>query len=412
MPRHLKKKRDRRPRYGGKRSLPKHRAPRDKPSSGEFGDLVRLQKVLAAAGIGSRRQCEELIREGRVDVDGQTVAELGTRVDPDRQQIRVDGEPVRRAKRVYFAVNKPVGILSTNRDPAGRPRVIDFAPGDERMFTVGRLDKSSEGLILVTNDGRLTDLLTHPRYGVEKTYLAEVVGVPSTDALNKLRQGVHFAEGYAHAKEVRVRSAHRHSTILEIVLDEGRNREVRRLLARIGHKVVKLRRVAMGSLRLGNLQPGETRPLSHEEIEALYETARQGRKGGKAARVKKLKPAGSSPVESVAKSVTPIIDYSLPISASDSGDWTSAGNDESLDTAAADAESFDSSAVKASISSPKEIEVNFNQHATADKRNPRHRTIIGGDSGGPSKSQASGGRKRRERRGGKARGRSRQRRRQ
>ncbi len=148
---------------------------------------IRLQKVLAAAGVGSRRQCEQLILEGRVDVDGKTVSELGTRVDPARQKIRVDGENVRTAKRkLYFLVNKPVGILSTSQDPAGRPRVIDLVPSQQRLHTVGRLDKSSSGLILVTNDGELTDLLTHPRYGVEKTYVAQVVGVPSPESLAKL----------------------------------------------------------------------------------------------------------------------------------------------------------------------------------------------------------------------------------
>jgi 23S rRNA pseudouridine2605 synthase len=240
-----------------------------------------LQKALAAAGVGSRRQCEELIVEGRVDVDGETVTELGTRVDPTRQEIYVDGEKLRRAKRVYYLINKPIGVISTNFDPTGRARVIDFAPSRERLFTIGRLDKSSDGLILATNDGELTDLLTHPRYGVEKTYLAEVAGSPSPESLEKLRKGVHLAEGFAHAKRVHVRRSHKHSTVMEIVLDEGRNREVRRLLARIGHKVMKLRRIAMGPMRLGTLKPGESRALRAEEVEELYRVARVGRKKNK-----------------------------------------------------------------------------------------------------------------------------------
>src|SRR5262245_10393461 len=157
----------------------------DQPHSGE-----RLQKVLAAAGVGSRRDCEDLIRQGRVEVDRQVVTELGTRVDPSRQEIRVDGESLRRTKRLYFAVNKPVGVVSTNRDPSGRTRVIDLVPTDERVFPVGRLDRSSEGLILVTNDGEFANRITHPRYGVEKTYLVRVAGAPDQRQLARLKKGV------------------------------------------------------------------------------------------------------------------------------------------------------------------------------------------------------------------------------
>jgi 23S rRNA pseudouridine2605 synthase len=290
---------------------------RRKPSKGvarkvaDDTGLVRLQKVLAAAGIGSRRQCEEIIRQGRVDVDGKTISELGTRVDPFECQIRVDGETVSRPKRkLYFLINKPIGILSTNQDPSGRPRVIDLAPSNERLFTVGRLDKSSEGLILATNDGQLTDLLTHPRYGVEKSYWALVAGHVTPEAVAKLERGVHLAEGFAHAKRVIIKRAHKLSTILEIVLDEGRNREVRRLLARIGHKVLKLRRIAIGPLRLGNLKPGESRTLLREEVEALYEAARQRRRqSGKATKkpTTRIQAAASSP-----GAIQPLIDHSLP----------------------------------------------------------------------------------------------------
>jgi 23S rRNA pseudouridine2605 synthase len=273
--------------------------------------MVRLQKALAAAGVGSRRKCEELIAEGRVDVDGETVTELGTRVDPTRQEIYVDGEKLRRAKRVYYLINKPVGVISTNFDPTGRARVIDFAPSRERLFTIGRLDKSSDGLILATNDGELTDLLTHPRYGVEKTYLAEVAGSPSPESLEKLRKGVHFAEGYAHAKRVHVRRSHKHSTVMEIVLDEGRNREVRRLLARIGHKVMKLRRIAMGPLRLGTMKPGESRALRADEVEELYRVARAGRKKDKKPGDDKT-GVKTKPVKSDGKrAIRPIIDKSI-----------------------------------------------------------------------------------------------------
>ncbi len=235
--------------------------------------------MLAAAGVGSRRQCEELIAAGRVTVDGRTIAEMGTKVDPDENDIRVDGEPLPRSRRVYYLINKPLGVVSTNRDPAGRPRVIDLAPDSQRLFTIGRLDVSSEGLILVTNDGELANLLAHPRYGVEKTYLAKVAGIPSAEVLQQLRQGVHLAEGYAHAKRATIKSQHKQSAVLELVLDEGRNREVRRLLARVGHKVIYLRRVALGPLRLGDLAVGACRPLRREEVRALRQGVQQS-KGG------------------------------------------------------------------------------------------------------------------------------------
>lgn len=244
-------------------------------------DRPRLQKVLAAAGLGSRRECEELITSGRVEIDRQTVTRLGTRVDPANQEIRVDGEPLPRPKRQYFMLNKPTGVVSTARDPAGRPRVIDMVGTNQRLFPVGRLDLNSEGLILLTNDGEFANLLTHPRYEVEKTYLAQVAGMPSREDLGSLLKGVHLAEGYAHARRIRVKRQQKHSSILEIVLDEGRNREVRRLLARIGHKVMRLRRIAVGPLRLGNLAPGEYRPLRAEEVSALKEAALAAVRAGK-----------------------------------------------------------------------------------------------------------------------------------
>ena len=233
----------------------------------------RLQKVLAAAGIGSRRACEELITAGRVEVDREVASTLGVRVDPLKQQIRVDGEPLPNPKRVVYLVNKPVGVVCTNYDPTGRPRVIDLVPPDRRLFPVGRLDRTSEGLILVTNDGELANLLTHPRYGVEKRYLVQVAGVPNTETLDQLRQGIALSEATVHAKRVTIRSQHKQSTVLEMVLDEGRNREIRRMLAALGHKVQQLKRVAVGDLSLGNLLPGQWRRLSWEDIEKLRREA-------------------------------------------------------------------------------------------------------------------------------------------
>lgn len=230
----------------------------------------RLHKVLAAAGIASRRECEQLVLDGRVEVDHQVVTQLGTRVEPQRQEIRVDGELLARPKLIYFAVNKPTGVVSTSRDPAGRPRVIDLLPPNvPRVFCVGRLDIASEGLILVTNDGELANGLTHPRHGVEKIYQAQVAGQVEPEVIALLHRGMRLAEGFAHAKHVRVKSRRKRSTILEMVLDEGRNREIRRLLARVGHKVQRLKRIAVGPVRLGELPTGAVRPLTSQEIRAL-----------------------------------------------------------------------------------------------------------------------------------------------
>ncbi|MFM7034197.1 MAG: pseudouridine synthase [Planctomycetia bacterium] len=249
--------------------------PRAGRGRSEEDGLERLQKVLAAAGLGSRRSCEELITQGRVEVDRRVVSELGARVDPRKQEIRVDGERLPNPKRVVYMLNKPVGTVTTNYDPSGRPRVVDLVPGDQRLFAIGRLDRMSEGLILVTNDGELANLLAHPRYGVEKKYLVQVAGVPGPDVLESLRRGVRLAEGSVHAKRVEVRSQHKDSTVLEMVLDEGKNREIRRMLARLGHKVHQLKRVAVGALSLGNVLPGQWRQLSWSEIESLRKDAEE-----------------------------------------------------------------------------------------------------------------------------------------
>jgi 23S rRNA pseudouridine2605 synthase len=248
---------------------------------GDHGPGERLQKVLAAAGVGSRRDCEELIREGRVEIDRKSVTELGTRVDPLRQEIRVDGELLRQPKRQYFAVNKPIGVVTTNDDPSGRSRVIDLVPTEERVFAVGRLDRSSEGLILVTNDGEFANRITHPRYGVEKTYLVRVAGAPDHEQLARLKKGVHLAEGFARAASIAVKKQHGQSTDLVIVLNEGRNREIRRILARVGHKVLTLKRVAVGPIKLGDLPIGGWRRLMPNEVESLLEVAKEKRRDAK-----------------------------------------------------------------------------------------------------------------------------------
>ncbi len=254
---------------------PKHAASQ-RPASGD-----RLQKVLAAAGVGSRRDCEELIREGRVSVDKQVVTELGTRVDPLAQEIRVDGEALRRPQRLYFAVNKPVGVVSTSDDPADRARVIDLVPTEERVFAVGRLDRSSEGLILVTNDGEFANRITHPRYGVEKTYAVRVAGAADPKQLARLKKGVHLAEGFAKAQAIHVKKKHGRSTDLVIVLNEGLNREIRRILARVGHKVLALKRLAVGPIKLADLPVGGWRRLLPAEVESLLASAREKRREAK-----------------------------------------------------------------------------------------------------------------------------------
>jgi len=234
----------------------------------------RLQKVLAAAGFGSRRECEELITTGRVEVDHQTVTELGTRVFPMIQEIRVDGELLKKTRPIYVALYKPKGYVCTNDDPERRPRVIDLIPEKMgRLFSIGRLDLESEGLLLMTNDGALSERLTHPKYEVPKRYRVQVARIVEPSIMAQLKKGVHFAEGHAKASNVTIKGTHKNSSILEIELKEGKNREIRRLLARLGHKVMALQRVAVGSVTLGKLLPGEYRPLSTAEVDSLYTDA-------------------------------------------------------------------------------------------------------------------------------------------
>jgi 23S rRNA pseudouridine2605 synthase len=232
---------------------------------------IRLQKFLASCGLGSRRACEEFVTSGRVTIDGQQVHELGTTVDPSRQKIELDGEPLKIERKKYYALYKPRGVVCTNRDPAGRPRVIDMFPADgPRLFPVGRLDEESEGLIVVTNDGDFSQKLAHPKYRIFRTYHVHVAGVPNRPALDQLKQGEHFAEGRFRVYSAKLIKKQGQSSHLEIVLTEGQNREVRRLLARIGHKVMRLKRVSFGPIQLGRLKRGEFRELSYKELADLH----------------------------------------------------------------------------------------------------------------------------------------------
>jgi len=241
--------------------------------------MERLQKVLAHAGVGSRRHCDELIAHGRVSVDGEVVRELGSKVEPATQQVCIDGQPLRGEKLVYWLLHKPRGYLCTNHDPAGRPLALDLVPHiSQRVFTVGRLDEDSEGLLLLTNDGDLAYRLMHPRFGVEKTYLVQVAGKPGREDLQQLLKGVWLSDGHVRARRVKRLKSQGESTWLQITLSEGKNREIRRMLARLNHKVLRLRRVAIGPVRLDRLPPGKSRRLKPEEEERLRRAALRRRR--------------------------------------------------------------------------------------------------------------------------------------
>jgi len=242
-----------------------------------------LQKVLARVGIGSRRACEGLIAAGRVRVDGE-IASLGRRIDPATTRVEVDGVLVPVAPDlVYYLVNKPDGLITTADDPQGRPTVMTLVPHEPRVFPVGRLDRETEGLLVMTNDGALSQLLTHPSHGVAKEYVAEVAGgTPAPGALRALRQGVELEDGPTAPAEVGVLAP----GVLRLVIHEGRNRQVRRMCSAVGHPVRRLVRTRIGPVRDPNLAPGRWRPLAPDEVRALAaaagprSTARRGGRRG------------------------------------------------------------------------------------------------------------------------------------
>ena len=238
------------------------------PAEGAEGE--RLQKVLARAGLGSRRACEEIIEDGRVEVNGE-VATLGRRVDPEHDRITLDGATIPvRSGLVYYLLNKPAKVVTTASDPEGRPTVLDLVPAEPRVFPVGRLDWDTEGLLLLTNDGDLAHGLTHPSRGVPKTYLAEVSGAPGRVALRKLRDGVDLDDGRTAPARARVTQTTPTCAAVEIVIHEGRNRQVRRMLEAVGHPVRRLVRTRLGPLSDHRLAPGQWRRLEPAEIRALY----------------------------------------------------------------------------------------------------------------------------------------------
>lgn len=232
---------------------------------------IRLQRYLSNAGVASRRASEDLIRAGRVSLNGEVVTEMGVRVRPGRDRVSVDGRPVHAVPPVWIAVNKPRAVVCTRSDPQGRRTVYDLLPPDYHgLFHVGRLDYDSEGLLLLTNEGEAANRLLHPRFEVEREYEAEVEGVPRRAALGRLMRGVELEDGPAAAEEVRVVDRQKdESARVRLTLREGRNREVRRLLEAVGHPVRRLRRVRYGPIELGDLAPGDWRRLTRAEQAAI-----------------------------------------------------------------------------------------------------------------------------------------------
>ncbi|MFL0580807.1 pseudouridine synthase [Dietzia sp. 179-F 9C3 NHS] len=245
-------------------------------SAGRDGAPVRLQKILAQAGVASRRASEELIARGRVEVDGKIVREMGVKVDPATAVIRVDGTRiVLDEDMVYLALNKPRGVHTTMADDMGRPCVGDLLAdridAGQRLFHVGRLDADTEGLLLVTNDGDLAHRLMHPSYEVRKTYLATVTGVVGKGAGRRLRDGVDLEDGPAAVDQFSVLDVHDGRSLVKVVLHEGRKHIVRRLLAEVGHPVEGLVRTRFGGVALGDQRPGTFRKLGRKEVSDLYE---------------------------------------------------------------------------------------------------------------------------------------------
>ena len=229
----------------------------------------RLQKVLARIGMGSRRACEELVAEGRVRVNGRT-AVLGQRVDTEHDRVEVDGVPVGvRPELVHYLLNKPRGVVTTADDPQGRPTVTGLVPAEPRVFPVGRLDADTEGLLVLTNDGDLAHRLTHPSFGVEKEYLAEVEGTPSPAAVRRLREGVVLDDGVTAPARVSLPAPN----LVRLTIHEGRNRQVRRMCEAVGHPVVRLVRTRIGPLADRSLGPGQWRVLEASEVRALARAA-------------------------------------------------------------------------------------------------------------------------------------------
>ncbi|MCP4708728.1 MAG: rRNA pseudouridine synthase [Planctomycetes bacterium] len=232
--------------------------------------MERLQKVMAESGIGSRRYCEEIIREGLVKVNGEVIKKLPVLVDPQQDRIIVEGRRLRFERKVYFLLNKPKKVVCTNSDPQGRTRAIDLLKGvKERIYPVGRLDADSKGLVIMTNDGELANQLTHPKYGVAKTYIAEVAGSVSGAEIERLQKGMYLAKGKASMGKVKILRRGPKQSLLEVTLREGRKRQIKVMLGRLGHTVKQLTRVQIGKLTLKGLGVGKYRILTTAEVKSL-----------------------------------------------------------------------------------------------------------------------------------------------
>jgi 23S rRNA pseudouridine2605 synthase len=238
--------------------------------------MERLQKVLAAAGIASRRKCEEIIQQGRVQVNGNTVTELGFKVDVTADEIIVDGKKIGKQKQLYLAFHKPKGVITSAKDPEGRQTVMDYMKGvKERVYPVGRLDYETEGLLILTNDGEFANLLTHPRHHVPKTYLATTKGIPHGTLLDKLKSGIELDDGMTAPAEVEYADVdpEKNTAVIRITIFEGRNRQVRRMFEAIRTPLIRLKRIAFGPVLLEGLQRGKHRPLTKQEVAELRQIA-------------------------------------------------------------------------------------------------------------------------------------------
>ncbi|MCE7791063.1 rRNA pseudouridine synthase [Salipaludibacillus sp. CUR1] len=237
--------------------------------------MERLQKVIAQAGVTSRRKAEGLITEGKVSVNGVKVTELGTKVDPEKDDVAVNGVPIDKEQPVYFLLYKPTGVISSVSDEHGRKVVTDYIHSEQRVYPIGRLDSDTSGLLLLTNDGDFANLLMHPKYKIKKTYIAKVEGMPLRETVKQLERGVKLEDGKTAPAKVKVKKTEKkkNTSVVEITIHEGKNRQVRRMFEHVGHPVLKLKRETYGFLTLHGLNAGESRELKPHEVKQLRELA-------------------------------------------------------------------------------------------------------------------------------------------
>ncbi|WP_186804798.1 pseudouridine synthase [Limihaloglobus sulfuriphilus] len=248
---------------------------------------LRLQKILANSGIDSRRNCEELIRDGKVRVNRRVVHELPAFADPDTDVITVHGKRIESTAKVYFLLNKPRGVICTNKDPHGRKKAVDFVPCSQRIFCVGRLDADTTGAIILTNDSELVNRLTHPKYKIAKTYEVVLKGRLDTKAIEKIQKGVWLSDGKTEPAKIRFIKRGPDENVLEVTITQGMNRQVRRIFSRFGLKVKRLKRTQIGSLTLKGVGPGNFKPLTKKQINYLIKPLVKRKPAVKKSSVKK-----------------------------------------------------------------------------------------------------------------------------